>query len=76
MNPHQVLRKYFGYDVFRAHQEEIINHLIGGGDAFVLMPTGSGEISLLPDTGRNPPRHVRRGVAAHRPHAGPGGCRP
>ena len=43
MNPFQVLRKYFGYDGFRTHQEEIVNHLIGGGDAFVLMPTGSGK---------------------------------
>ncbi|MBA4390064.1 MAG: DNA helicase RecQ [Syntrophus sp. (in: bacteria)] len=43
MTPHQVLRKYFGYDRFRVHQEEIVNHLIGGGDAFVLMPTGSGK---------------------------------
>ena len=43
MNPHQVLRKYFGYDGFRTHQEEIVNHLISGGDAFVLMPTGSGK---------------------------------
>lgn len=43
MTPHQILRKYFGYDEFRVHQEEIVNHLIGGGDAFVLMPTGSGK---------------------------------
>ncbi len=43
MTPHQVLRKYFGYNGFRVHQEEIVNHLIGGGDAFVLMPTGSGK---------------------------------
>jgi ATP-dependent DNA helicase RecQ len=43
VNPHKVLRKYFGYAGFRIHQEEIVNHLIDGGDAFVLMPTGSGK---------------------------------
>jgi len=38
-----VLRDIFGYSGFRGDQEEIIGHLLGGGDAFVLMPTGGGK---------------------------------
>ena len=40
---HKTLKEFFGYDAFKADQEAIINHLIGGGDAFVLMPTGGGK---------------------------------
>jgi ATP-dependent DNA helicase RecQ len=39
----EVLRRVFGYDAFRAGQREIIEHLVGGGDALVLMPTGGGK---------------------------------
>jgi ATP-dependent DNA helicase RecQ len=39
----EVLRRVFGYDGFRAPQQEIIEHVIGGGDALVLMPTGGGK---------------------------------
>src|SRR3954449_12900284 len=39
----QVLRRVFGYDTFRGSQQEIIEHVIGGGDALVLMPTGGGK---------------------------------
>ncbi len=37
------LRHVFGLHEFRPFQEEIIEQLIGGGDAFVLMPTGGGK---------------------------------
>jgi len=38
-----VLRSVFGYDAFRGQQADIINHVIAGGDALVLMPTGGGK---------------------------------
>jgi ATP-dependent DNA helicase RecQ len=41
--PLDTLRRVFGYSSFRGPQEEIIGHLIGGGDALVLMPTGGGK---------------------------------
>src|SRR3954454_5059889 len=39
----QVLRRVFGYDTFREGQREIIEHVVDGGDALVLMPTGGGK---------------------------------
>jgi ATP-dependent DNA helicase RecQ len=38
-----VLRRVFGYDGFRGNQAEIIGHVVAGGDALVLMPTGGGK---------------------------------
>ena len=38
-----VLQQVFGYERFRGPQAEIVEHVIAGGDALVLMPTGGGK---------------------------------
>ena len=40
---HAKLKTFFGYDAFKGDQEQIIRHLVEGGNAFVLMPTGGGK---------------------------------
>ena len=40
---HDKLKDFFGWDAFKGNQEDIIMHLIGGHDVFVLMPTGGGK---------------------------------
>ncbi len=39
----EALRHYFGYSSFRGAQQQIVDHVAGGGDALVLMPTGGGK---------------------------------
>ena len=41
--PAEVLHRVFGYAEFRGEQAEIVDHVVGGGDALVLMPTGGGK---------------------------------
>ena len=41
--PATILQEVFGYSAFRGAQAEIVDHLIDGGDALVLMPTGGGK---------------------------------
>ncbi|MPQ97488.1 DNA helicase RecQ [Modestobacter sp. I12A-02628] len=39
----EVLRRVFGYDAFRGDQRAVVDHVVAGGDALVLMPTGGGK---------------------------------
>lgn len=41
--PLDVLRQVFGFPAFRGLQQEVVEHIVGGGDALVLMPTGGGK---------------------------------
>ncbi len=43
LNPRDVLLKTFGHSAFRGQQEEVVDHIVGGGDAVVLFPTGAGK---------------------------------
>jgi ATP-dependent DNA helicase RecQ len=38
-----VLREVFGYNSFRHAQDAVVDHVVAGGDALVLMPTGGGK---------------------------------
>ena len=38
-----VLQRVFGYDHFRGHQADVVDTIVDGGDALVLMPTGGGK---------------------------------
>ncbi|MBM2850902.1 MAG: ATP-dependent helicase RecQ [Anaerolineales bacterium] len=56
MEPHDALWRYFNFPAFRPGQEVALRHLLGGRDALVVMPTGSGKsliyqlaALLLPD---------------------------
>ena len=41
--PLDILTRVFGYHAFRGRQAAIIDHVVGGGDALVIMPTGGGK---------------------------------
>ncbi len=42
-DPLHILRTVYGYDAFRGPQAQIVDHVMVGNNAFVLMPTGGGK---------------------------------
>lgn len=43
LSPLDILGQVFGYSDFRGPQQAIVDHVVQGGDALVLMPTGGGK---------------------------------
>ena len=43
MDKHRILKEYFGYDSFRAGQEQLVDAILAGRDVFGVMPTGAGK---------------------------------
>ncbi|QLF71532.1 DNA helicase RecQ (plasmid) [Peteryoungia desertarenae] len=41
--PLEVLKRVYGYPAFRGRQAEVVSHVMSGGDAVVLFPTGAGK---------------------------------
>ncbi len=42
-DPLHILHQVFGYSAFRGQQAAVVEHVVAGGDALVLMPTGGGK---------------------------------
>jgi ATP-dependent DNA helicase RecQ len=42
-NPLDVLKRVYGYSAFRGQQQAVVHHVVAGGDAVVLFPTGAGK---------------------------------
>ncbi len=59
MEPLDLLRKHFAYESFRPPQESVIERVLAGGHALVIMPTGGGKSlcyqvpALMPREGRD-----------------------
>ena len=61
-SPQTILNDVFGYSAFRGAQAEIVDHVVQGGDALVLMPTGDGK-SLCYQVPAIARHRAERGVA-------------
>jgi ATP-dependent DNA helicase RecQ len=64
MKPLDVLKQYFGFESFRGSQADVIDRVLGGGHALVIMPTGAGKSlcyqipALMPAEDEKPDRRA------------------
>jgi ATP-dependent DNA helicase RecQ len=43
VDPLDILKRVYGYTAFRGEQQQVVDHVVAGGDAVVLFPTGAGK---------------------------------
>ena len=43
LTPAKALKHFFGFDEFKGEQEQVVQSVLDGNDAFVIMPTGGGK---------------------------------
>ena len=43
LTPAKALKHFFGFDEFKGEQEQVVQSVLNGNDAFVIMPTGGGK---------------------------------
>ena len=43
LTPAMALKHFFGFDEFKGEQEQVVQSVLYGNDAFVIMPTGGGK---------------------------------
>jgi ATP-dependent DNA helicase RecQ len=43
LTPAKALKRFFGFDEFKGEQEQVVQSVLNGHDAFVIMPTGGGK---------------------------------
>ena len=74
-DPEGALRELFGFPTFRPGQREAVEAAVAGRDVLVVMPTGLGQVALLPAAGADARGPDGRGLAAGVADAGPGARR-
>ena len=70
--PAEALREVFGFPAFRPGQREAVEAAVAGRDVLVVMPTGVGQVALLPAPGADARGPDARRLAARLADAGPG----
>ena len=72
----EALRKFFGFDSFKGHQESIITNVLNKQNTFVIMPTGGGKSLCYQLPALLLGRYGYRCFPANRLDEKPGGCHP
>ena len=72
MDSKEVLKEYFGYDSFRAGQEDIINAILEKKDVLAIMPTGAGKSALLSSASYDAFRNYSSNIPIDFTYAGSG----